>query len=1475
MNYNSVAQELVGDQVADVQFSFGARYTVQLEDKPGKKEINQVVAEMLRVFDQHEIGLKLDDKANGMKVRGSIGQIADFLSTNELSGAIEDQIKSLDANSSASKFREQLWGHLVARYEFLRADSKRNFERVQEFLNTLMESLCSHYQDSFLRDEDSDGDFMEFPKYLNSTLESFTAFSCSSPQTEQGYFQKRCYGLKEKLASQEKELASVLRVSGETNLEQLVKIIKSQYTILGGSVSSTLKEVEAMRGFDDKKKIKDGLDALQTSLKALYESLGNAEKAEKTVEKKKQGARYFLPFHRISTRQTGDWRQNSKRSISLQNSKYLYSEHMSYDSDSQQNMSSSSLKREDANYNNEAKGQVTHLSDKLNNNEELIGDEQNDAYTVNELSAEELIELERLRAVLAEFGVTREEVVEGADTFRNKIDHFLSLEDKYNMLSLKYLKLSGEVDELRTGCIDREPTQASPQKEVVENLRIALQETEAKKKMLYDDLVDEKKKSDHLSHQCDQLQNHINKLSEAIDKKEAALQGALYKYQELLSAVETRLMPKISQYRMEFDELNALLLDGYIRNLMLTYKDLNIKKADVSYTKIDFLQEQYEQFATAIEMTARNERKQSKERMSLENKLTKLMQLTALLEVSSSQKLTEDVGEKVGRLNAKVANALNGAAAEIKELSKIREALEDEISQKNVEIDQMSSRSEALIKDLELRHQEKMNQLVEKLESQVQELEELSRRFEETADQAKSQNEADRKTIEEMQINRESSSRELISLNLILTNTRIEAENLQNEISSLQLKLADSEDDHEKMKIMNTKLIGELDILSKRHNAVKLENEELVKKIHEHEDLVERTKGLELSNRILQNKLELSETYKHANGGSENDKAEGESPDLKTNKQDKKLNLGAENESDKESNCTIHEVDEKDERSDVEPSIEFNKLRHLPSLPMTGRESDFNSVKGETERMSSVFTMIKSNYSYLQRKEEVSMFGSPSPKSGRKVIFSKESIMKNIEAYRQPSQSRQEISEKKNLSQVSLTPLVKSKTMNSVRLDMVVQGFMDRIEKLLPVEKMESLEDKLKKLEFVLLENDIQSLSRPKRDSNLQALTVQSNISRDQSYLLDKSRSESKHSFNMVTSMLQKKQGGLDTGEKPKDESRKLFDKKPEKKPNVKLDKLTKTYGNTSQTKKFQTKFTKQTIFKQPKLLPKSIKPPKKETKSVEIDFEQTNKVQELAVQRIRDELQAECDALRIENVNLISEMESIAEQNKEYRELLERTFQNASLLVQDRVADNVLMKFDYVDQIIDIIKTKIENYESTINELDQEIEVFKNDAYVMQQERLLQQTDLADSQEEEPQDDMENPEKKKMLSKALEELLTNMFAIAESNIGYIQNLEEQIIGDHNAEFSETQKAEIVNIALELDKLKSNTINIKEMIECLYDNLMELIEDTEEGRGDAKGKSGSPLANLQSENEYLYQQLENLDQKYQALKEKYRGVKRN
>ena len=85
--------------------------------------------------------------------------------------------------------------------------------------------------------------------------------------------------------------------------------------------------------------------------------------------------------------------------------------------------------------------------------------------------------------------------------------------------------------------------------------------------------------------------------------------------------------------------------------------------------------------------------------------------------------------------------------------------------------------------------------------------------------------------------------------------------------------------------------------------------------------------------------------------------------------------------------------------------------------------------------------------------------------------------------------------------------------------------------------------------------------------------------------------------------MLQKKTIGDEKVEKLKDESRKLFAKVNDKKQIAKLDKLTKTYGNTSQTKKSQSKFNKETLFKQPKLFTKSIKSTKKEQKSIEIDF--------------------------------------------------------------------------------------------------------------------------------------------------------------------------------------------------------------------------------------------------------------------------------
>ena len=1490
MNYLSVAEEMKCEHISDILINIEPYYTISLQEMPNKTQLTNFIADLFKAIEKMDLPLNFEDRIVEERYKASINDIIHQIASNSEKKVSKNSIASLNVDLTPLTFKESLWRHLTSKFEFLRADNRGNFDRLQEFITSLMENLCTHYQETYLKDDESEESSMEFPKYLNNTLQAFTAFSCSSLQTEQGYFQKRYYNLKEQLALQEKELASLLRLEGEPTFEQLCKGLEFQYSVIGNAISNMVKEIDIIKGFDDKGKIKEGLNFIQQSLCVLNEDFNRVDKPLRYLHKRRKIDGYFLPFHRIKTRQGfGTNKHDSKRSMSMQTSKHLYSEQMSYDSSSRLNTSSYGMKESSMKISGGKKILIRNMSDKSYDKRGIIDDPKNNACSVQETNPDDVIELEKLRNIMSQFGILKEEVIEDSVELKNKIDHFLGLEDKFNLLNLKYLKLADELNELKSGSLEQQPTQSSPQKEIVENLQRQLNDSENEKRIFYNDLIDEKKTNDHLSHQCDQYQDKIKKLNESVERKEFIIQNQAKRYQDLLSEIELTVKPKINQYRNDYAKLVAMLTDGHVRKNMKNYKELYERKIKINYDQIEFLQQQYEDFATAIELKSRKTADEQGDKITNDRKLKKLKCLKKKLGYEHLLKLFDNLSQHLNQTHSKMGFKLNDLVNKLNEVRNENKSLCNDNANWKAKLNHETTESQRTKKELEEQYRNYVDKLNDQLNEKTEEIAEKENTIQQIT--------CDQQLAAEKYSNDIEALRTQINLKIKdLNNASTTIDNLQQSLSiktqtidkdiggSEEKNYTEIDDEMEKMNIMNTKLIGELDIMLKKCNDLKHENTNLTSRIYELEDMEEKAKQLQLEKEMLENKIELFESNKQID---EIPLEQKNNENLEKQQRGFHTNTEKDYDSEKPSNETIQEVEENFERSDDYYSVDNTKLKHLTAFPVTEKETGFYSnYKRETNQISNIFTAIDFNYNYTYKKDDaLPGFASPPRNSAKKNIFSKESIMKNIEAFRNSNQSiKNENIEKKDLEDIYLTPKKKGKGNRSDKVINIVNSFVDRIAGIVPTQQLNKLEDKLKKLEFILLENDIHSLAKPKHDSNLQAFTEQSNISKDQSALLEHSRSESKHSSNIISSMLQKKKVGNEKVDKPKEENRKLFSKQAEKKHNAKLDKLTKTYGKTSQTKKSQPKFNKEVLFKQPKLFTKSIKSNKKEQKSIEIDFEHTDKAHDLALKRLEDEMRAEYDALKIENVNLVNEMQNITEKNKEYKELLNKTFESAYALIKDQIAGDTFGKVEYLDHIMGIISTKIENYENTINDLEEEIEMIKQEMYNYQQ-FTPQENDDNFQQENSEAEDVNNDEmvekmetnfsseKQKHVKQAFEELLTNMFAITNANIEFIANVEEQVIPEHDDRLGETQKAETVHLVLEFDKLKTNTTNLKEMIECLYENLMEFMDENHESKStEIEARSGSPMANLKAENEYLYQELSSMNEKYDELLNAYQSL---
>lgn len=87
-------------------------------------------------------------------------------------------------------------------------------------------------------------------------------------------------------------------------------------------------------------------------------------------------------------------------------------------------------------------------------------------------------------------------------------------------------------------------------------------------------------------------------------------------------------------------------------------------------------------------------------------------------------------------------------------------------------------------------------------------------------------------------------------------------------------------------------------------------------------------------------------------------------------------------------------------------------------------------------------------------------------------------------------------------------------------------------------------------------------------------------------------------------------------------------------------------------------------------------------------------------------------DSLKIESIKLLGDNEYLNDTTSEYKRILERAFETAKSLVDDTEENEVMMKPEYIDKVLEIAKVRFENFQSMAEAMDEEIRMLKAEIF-------------------------------------------------------------------------------------------------------------------------------------------------------------------
>ena len=1484
MNYLQISKDLIDEDIAHIKINIGNNYTLGVDSNNKTQNVEALLSDLLFNIDGFNEVISFKDNNTGTMFRNNLEGIKRYIEQEQNNRYNTKQEEALNIELIPLSFQEQLWKYLVNKYEYLRSDIEGNFNKFKEAISWIMECICNQYQQDYLKNNDYNDINMQFSYYMEHIMETIDSIIRRKNELNDDYFQKRFYSLKEELLVQEKELSALLKLSPDTTMNEICDKIEKQQSSLCKSIFHVANNLDGLKGLSDLNKIDEVLENSKNELSSILNNIGLSSYKNKNKVRPVNIDGYFLPFHRIRTKRSIYHSRVSPRSASLQNSRNIYSEKMSYNSLSEQIINDTSNNQSHAKNLKTHKGLKRNHSDYSLHEGGILEDSKDNVDSIHEANSAELEELKKLKQILSEIGFSQEDF-EDTELLNSKIDNIIKINDEKNELIRRCRQLENDLNIKNHNEYENDSKYHNYYTDIIKKLENQLIESERHLEGMYEENASKENDLNVLQNRCEELQVDIHKLKIEIEQKENINRALLTKNDTIIYELQTLITPRLRIYKSEIEELKNLMTDGYIQNLMVMYKKLKDKKLELSDEGIEYLKSKCEQFVNELELTAKNARGSSSE-INLSEKNKKLRNHLNNMKNEKYDKVIMTLENKLEALRNKVVKQLIGMNTYSKKLANENKWILDELELNKKETDDIILEHNINMESMRTEYKEIIATLNKELEDKSDNINNLQDELDNLKNNENNKTETDKNIINELKDHLESKEKDIKSLRNIIDELRVTLEHRSENknIKDSNNEVTTIEDELERVNIMNSKLVGEVEILSKRNQKLKEEVDLLTKKIYNQEDLKEHLEELTLSNKILENKVELLESYK-LTGENTKPKKTG---DIANDDQNVQFKSEIDNcyieDSIKDSNKTITEVEEGLEKSDIDQSLDITKFRNYTLGQSQNRDTNFSHHK-DKDIKKSVFlsTTINLNYSYVYKKDEENKeLNSPKESPVKRHIFSADSIMKNIEALKRSSSSYKDDNMKKSTYKIStFKPERTQKTDKIGRIKELLNVFISDIDKMIPVDRVNSLEKKVNHLQTIIVENDIESLEKPKRDSNLKALTPYSKSSKDDTYYIETNDFENNE---IERSEPKKNNQNYEKVDNLNNKERKYFNTKVNKKKNPRLEQLTKMQNYTSPKKRIHDRLDKKLNLKQPKPLSISNKSHKKNLKGYEIGVESLDKNTYDEWKKIEEELLRNNHDLQLENRKLSDEINQLNDKSIKNENILQQTFEIAIKLVDDQIEDSSDLNYSYLDQIMDIIKTKVLRYEDALELLQQEIGALKEEYREYQREEehnikntennnedhSLREVDLQQRQVKEQLTYSENNKQTNEMKNAFDDLMCEMFTLITDNIDTITNFEDIIAEENNEDNYILEKMSKEDMSNEIEKIKTYMVKTKEMIEVLYENLMNYIDENEADKPqNTINNDKQDMNGLKEENEYLYKKLSTFNDNYQELNKKY------
>ncbi len=545
-------------------------------------------------------------------------------------------------------------------------------------------------------------------------------------------------------------------------------------------------------------------------------------------------------------------------------------------------------------------------------------------------------------------------------------------------------------------------------------------------------------------------------------------------------------------------------------------------------------------------------------------------------------------------------------------------------------------------------------------------------------------------------------------------------------LKEVPLKIKGLRADISDLRYINGNLLKELQILSTSQQLLSKEKEQLEDQLRQKEDLEEKTRELSLTVKVLEEKLEMSNSLREmaeskCENFEENEVGNGNShksqEDIFNREYNFNKHLGTidENEELVEISDTHEQVlytkesqhaDPNEERFRSQdlllPKVQVRDIVKSYSLkfhtPQTMDEpqllSQRSSIHNEALQRSDTKFERQSYEDFTSNKDKMRNSGYEKRSSGKKSLFSMENVLKSIGEVSKPEPKSSAFS--KAIGEFTAIEEIGSTRQNS-------HSFENRLRQLLKVmaRRFKTFERSFSEQRYLL---DERMTVIQEKLLNVQLLQ---NIHIDTSVTSYKNHSSSEEIVQMSLTDRMKMMGEQKETPKP---TQRLFPKIGAS--DQKFTQLRSSYGNTSANNKLllpNLRDQMETLHVPAKQLEKPSNE-KAQHKDL-VDSKAAERKLADCVQHI-NQLKASNDSLKIESIKLLGENENLGDLNRELNGIIERSFEIARTLINNPTDDDVTLKPRYLDRLLDMIGSRFENFQTMFEAMDEEIKMLKNEMF-------------------------------------------------------------------------------------------------------------------------------------------------------------------